>query len=164
MPDRPSITLRSATPEDAQAIAAVFDASVRVGWPYLGDVVEQPMFTPAEWDELVATHRPPNALILAEDEAGRVVGFTAAYPEDGEMFLLFVDPAHAGRGIGRTLLEAAHEVLRAGGSREAFLFVHEANERALAVYAAAGYRPDGTDRVTDWRGIALRELRLVGAL
>jgi RimJ/RimL family protein N-acetyltransferase len=46
----------------------------------------------------------------------------------------------------------------------AFLYVHEKNERALAVYAAAGYRPDGTDRVSDFRGTEIRELRLVKPL
>jgi RimJ/RimL family protein N-acetyltransferase len=44
------------------------------------------------------------------------------------------------------------------------LFVHEQNERALAVYAAAGYRPDGSDRVSDFRGMPVRELRLVKRL
>jgi hypothetical protein len=41
------------------------------------------------------------------------------------------------------------------------LFVHEQNERALAVYTAAGYRLDGLDRVSDFRGTRVRELRLV---
>jgi GNAT superfamily N-acetyltransferase len=41
------------------------------------------------------------------------------------MFLLFVHPGYAGRGIGRTLLAAAHDALRAVGCPEAFLFVHE---------------------------------------
>ena len=52
------------------------------------------------------------------------------------MFLLFVHPGYAGHGIGRALLTAAHGALRASGCPEAFLFVHEGNERALAVYAA----------------------------
>ena len=32
------------------------------------------------------------------------------------------------------------------------------------VYAAAGYRPDGSDRVSDFRGVRVRELRLVKQL
>ena len=73
-------------------------------------------------------------------------------------------PAHAGRGIGRTLLAAADSALRQAGCREAFLFVHEHNLRALAVYAAAGYWPDGGDRVSNFRGTRVRELRLVKRL
>ena len=163
-PPAPRITLRPAVPSDAVAIGAVFDAAVRAGWAYLGDLAAEPMFTPQDWDQLVADHLPPNVLLVAVDETDGVVGYTAVHPSDGEMFLLFVHPAYAGRGVGRTLLDAAHDALRAAGCAETFLFVHEQNERALAVYTAAGYRPDGSDRVSDFRGTRVRELRLVKQL
>jgi ribosomal protein S18 acetylase RimI-like enzyme len=163
-PEVSGISLRDATAADAQAIGAVFDASVRVGWSFLGDVARQPLFSPDDWDKLVIDHAPPNALLVAADEADRVVGYTAVHPDDGEMFLLFVDPAHGGRGIGRMLLSAAHNALRAAGCNEAFLFTHEQNERALAVYASAGYRPDGSSRESEFHGVATRELRLVKPL
>jgi ribosomal protein S18 acetylase RimI-like enzyme len=155
------ITLRPAVHRDAAAIGAVFDAAVREGWTYLGDLAARPMFTPEDWEQLVSDNQPPNALLVAVDETGRVAGYTAAHPQDGEMFLLFVHPAHAGHGIGRALLNAAHDALRAAGCTEAYLFVHEQNARALAVYRAAGYRPDGSGRVSDFRGTRIRELRLV---
>jgi ribosomal protein S18 acetylase RimI-like enzyme len=158
------ITLRPVVRSDAPAIGAVFDAAVRVSWSYLGDLAARPMFTPQDWEQLVSDHQPPNTLLVAVDETDGVVGYTAAHPEDAEMFLLFVHPAHAGRGIGRALLDAAHDALRAAGCTEAYLFVHEQNERALVVYAAAGYRPDGSDRVSDFRGTRIRELRLVKEL
>jgi RimJ/RimL family protein N-acetyltransferase len=47
---------------------------------------------------------------------------------------------------------------------QAFLFTHEHNDRALAVYASAGYRPDGSTRESDMSGTAIRELRLVKQL
>jgi ribosomal protein S18 acetylase RimI-like enzyme len=133
----PHITLRPALPGDAAAIGAVFDATVRAGWTYLGGLVDGPMFRSDDWEQLVADHMPPNVLLVAVDETEGVVGYTAVHPEDGEMFLLFVHPAYAGRGIGRLLLGAAHDALRAAGCREVFLFVHEQNQRALAVYTAA---------------------------
>jgi ribosomal protein S18 acetylase RimI-like enzyme len=158
------ITLRRAVPADAPAIAGVFDEAVRESWTFLGDLAREPMFGPADWEKLVEDHAPPNALIVAVDDTDSAVGFAAAHPADCEMFLLFVHPAYGGRGIGRTLLAAAHDELRSGGSRDAFLYVHEKNDRALAVYAAAGYRPDGTDRISDFRGTEIRELRLVTRL
>jgi ribosomal protein S18 acetylase RimI-like enzyme len=158
------ITLRRAAQADAQAIGAVFDAAVCAGWTYLGELATEPMFTPEDWEQLVADHAPPKVLIVAVDDVDGIVGYTAVHPEDGEMFLLFVHPAHAGRGVGRALLAAAHDALRAAGCTEAYLFVHEENERALAVYAAAGYGPDGSDRVSDFRGTRIRELRLVKRL
>jgi ribosomal protein S18 acetylase RimI-like enzyme len=159
---RGAIRLRPAVSGDAPAIGEVFDAAVRVGWAYLGDLAAEPMFAPGEWERLVADHRPPRALLVAETDV--VVGYTAVHPEDGEMFLLFVHPTHAGQGIGRALLNAAHAVLQEAGCPEAYLFVHEQNERALAVYAAAGYRPDGSDRASDFRGTRILELRLVKPL
>jgi GNAT superfamily N-acetyltransferase len=156
-----SIRLRPATSGDAPALAGVFDAAVREGWAYLGEVARRPMFTAEHWIELVADHAPPRALIVAEDGAGALAGFAAVHPESGELFLLFVDPAYAGRGVGRTLLAAAHDALRAAGRAEAYLYTEERNARARAVYAAAGYRPDGTVRESDFHGQALREVRLV---
>jgi GNAT superfamily N-acetyltransferase len=109
-------------------------------------------------------HAAPNVLLVAVDEADAVVGFTAVHPRDCEMYLLFVHPAHAGRGVGRALLDAAHEALRPAGCRQVFLYAHEENRRALAVYEAAGYRRDGSVRESDFRGVHLREPRLVKLL
>ena len=80
------------------------------------------------------------------------------------MYLLFVHPDYGGRGVGRALLSAVHDSLRAAGCNQAFLFTHEQNARALAVYASAGYRPDGSTRESDFSGVAIRELRLVKPL
>jgi ribosomal protein S18 acetylase RimI-like enzyme len=162
--DPSQLVVRRATARDAPAIGAVFDAAVRAGWGYLGELAQQPMFTPKDWDQLVADHAPPNVLLVATDQAGTVLGYTAAHPDDGELFLLFVDPAYAGQGVGRTLLGAAHDALRDAGCQQAFLFTHEHNDQALAIYARAGYRPDGTTRESDMRGTPIRELRLVKQL
>jgi ribosomal protein S18 acetylase RimI-like enzyme len=159
-----ALTIRRATGPDAQGIGAVFDAAVRGEWTFLGEVAQRPMFTPEHWDELVAEHAPPNALLVATGAEGEILGFAAVHPEAGELYLLFVDSRHAGRGVGRRLLAAAHDILRESGCTEAFLFTEERNLRAQAVYAAAGYRPDGTARESDWDGQALREVRLVAPL
>jgi len=154
-------SIRRAVAGDAQNIGRVFDAAVRESWTYLGEVARKPMFPPDEWDKLVIDHAPPNALFVAVDESDNVVGFTAVHPKDCEMFLLFVHPELVGRGVGRALLDTAHETLRAAGCRDAVLFTHEQNERALAVYEAAGYRRDGIVRESEFRGVHLREPRLV---
>ena len=93
--DTPSgIGLRRATPRDAPALRAVFDASVRDAWTFLGERTACSMFPPSHRDELVERSAPPNALLVAED-AGRIVGFVAVRREEGELFPLFVDPARA---------------------------------------------------------------------
>jgi GNAT superfamily N-acetyltransferase len=158
------VMIRRAVAEDAPGIGAVFDAAVRQGWTFLGDVVQRPLFSPHDWDHLVADHAPPNALLVATDIGRRVIGYTAVHSEDGELFLLFVDPAYARRGVGRALLDAAHDLLRAVGRTEAFLFTEERNGRVRTVYAAAGYRPDGTFRESELHGVPVRELRLAKKL
>jgi ribosomal protein S18 acetylase RimI-like enzyme len=157
-------TIRRAAAVDAQKIGAIFDAAVSAGWKYLGELARKPMFPPEEWDKLVTEHAPPNALFVAVNASDEILGFTAVHPQEGEMYLLFVHPTHAGLGVGRALLAAAHEVLRAAGCREAFLYTHEQNKRARAVYEGAGYRCDGTVRESDFRCVRLREPRLVKAL
>jgi ribosomal protein S18 acetylase RimI-like enzyme len=168
MPDnsreKSGIAIRRAVATDAKEIGAVFDAAVAEGWTYLGELASTPMFPPEEWDKVVAEHAPPNALLVAVNESYDLVGYAAVHPQDGEMYLLFVHPAYGGRGIGRALLAVAHDTLRAAGCREAFLYTHEQNKRALAVYEAAGYRRDGTIRESDFRGVHLREPRLVKSL
>ena len=159
-----TISIRRAVANDAPKIGVVFDAAVREGWTYLGDLARKPMFPPEEWDKLVTDHAPPNSLLVAIDGSADVVGFTAVRAREGEMFLLFVHPQHAGRGVGRRLLDAAHDALRAAGCRDVFLYTHEQNHRALAVYEAAGYRRDGSVRESDFRGVHLREPRLVKSL
>ena len=158
------IKIRSATAADAQKIGSVFDAAVAEGWKYLGELSRHPMFPPEEWDKVVVEHAPPNALLVATNGLDEIIGFTAVHPKEGEMYMLFVHPDHSGQGVGRTLRAAAHDAMRTAGCREVFLYTHEQNERALAVYAAAGYQRDGTVRESDFRGVHLREPRLVKAL
>ena len=157
-------TIRRARVDDAKDIGAVFDAAVREGWPYLGELAAQPLFPPEEWDAEVAKHAPPNAMLVAVDEVDRPIGFVAVHPAEGEMYLLFVHPSRAGRGVGRALLAAADAIMQAAGCREAFLYTHEQNRRAIAVYEAAGYRRDGTVKESEFRGVHQREPRLVKVL
>jgi GNAT superfamily N-acetyltransferase len=158
-----SISIREAVATDASAIGMVFDAAVRKGWTYLGELAQQSMFSAQEWERDVADHAPPNLLLVAVNESS-VVGFAAVHPADNEMYLLFVHPDYSGQGVGRALLEAAHKALRAAGCREVFLYTHEQNARAIALYEAAGYRRDGTVRESDFRGVHLREPRLTKSL
>lgn len=89
-----NLRLRRAGPHDARQIAAVFDAAVRDAWPWLGLSAQQALFTDEQWDQLVADHAPPNILFVAEsDEHDAVLGFVAAHPHGGELFMLFVHPS-----------------------------------------------------------------------
>ena len=156
-----AVRIRRATAADASAVADVFDAAVAAAWTHLGGLEREPLFTAGEWRDLVAAHLGDDVLLVATGSSGAILGFCAVHPGDGELFLLFVDPAHAGRGVGRALLAAGHELLCAAGCRQAFLFTQATNDRARAVYAAAGYRPDGQTRTSEFRSRTVPEVRMV---
>src|SRR5215470_1961495 len=97
-PGASEVQVRRATAGDAQAIGAVFDAAAQAGWTYLGELAQQPMFTPEDWDQLVADHAPPNVLLVATDHAGQVVGYTAAHPRRRRAVLAVRPPRSRGPG------------------------------------------------------------------
>jgi GNAT superfamily N-acetyltransferase len=90
--------------------------------------------------------------IVAEDDAGRVVGFAhfRSHPDTfsagRDWFLddLFVDPDARGGGVGSALIEAVAERARATGAAGTLRWITaESNERAQRVY-------DRVARRTTW--------------
>jgi mycothiol synthase len=63
----------------------------------------------------------------------------------GEVYVVGVDPAHQGRGLGRALTVAGLRYLRDLGLEQAMLYVESDNEAALAVYRALGFAHWDTD-------------------
>ena len=158
------IKIRPATLVDAQKIGSVFDSAVAEGWKYLGELARNPTFLWRNGTRSWRSTRRQHALLVAVNELNELVGYTAVHPREGEMGLLFVHPDHAGHGLVRMLLAAAHDAMRAAGRREVFLYTHEQKKRALEVYETAGHRRDGTIRESNFRGVHLREPRLVKPL
>jgi len=79
------------------------------------------------------------------EDAGQVLGFSAADQRDGSIWALFVDPAYEGRGIGRALFERACAVLWQAGYTRLWLTT-DRGTRAEAFYRTAGWQ------VTETRG------------
>ncbi|MFC3229810.1 GNAT family N-acetyltransferase [Marinibaculum pumilum] len=67
--------------------------------------------------------------------------------EPGEVrdlvYNLAVDPGHAGKGIGRTLLAEAERRAAAAGKAAVWLYTNALMERNIALYASLGYRETG---------------------
>lgn len=74
-------------------------------------------------------------------------------PEDGvlteEVYCL---PAHRGRGLAATLLQATGVLLLERGKRRASAYLDTTNLAALRMFNRAGYRPTGEERVDRYRG------------
>jgi RimJ/RimL family protein N-acetyltransferase len=83
------------------------------------------------------------------EDGGRVVGHAAAYDSGtaGVLSLgMAILPEARGRGGGRDLLTAVVEGARSRGAHKLELEVWPDNERAIALYAAAGFEIEGMRR------------------
>jgi ribosomal protein S18 acetylase RimI-like enzyme len=145
--------IRDAVEDDLPALAAVLVAAGRAAWGHIGPV-ERLESAPSDWAPRLAA--ADTALVF--EEAGEVVGF--AFTGGCELQFLHVHPSAWGKGVGRALLAAAEDALRAAGCAEATLYTEERNHRAVRVYAAAGWVADGAVRERDWLGSQIREPRL----
>jgi ribosomal protein S18 acetylase RimI-like enzyme len=88
--------------------------------------------------------RDPDALLVAELD-GRIVGVLVAGWDGwrGNVYRLAVFPEERRRGIGRQLVEAGHERLRALGARRISAIVADDGPEAAALWHALGYERDG---------------------
>ncbi|MFC1421011.1 GNAT family N-acetyltransferase [Streptacidiphilus cavernicola] len=128
--------IRTAVRDDAEAVL-LFWAEAAEGTSISDDV-----------DGVAALiARDPDALILAERD-GLLVGSVIA-GWDGwrcSLYRLAVLPAQRRQGIASALLAAAERRFLAAGGRRGDAMVLEANGKAQAAWAAAGYR-----REDHWR-------------
>lgn len=137
------ISVRAFVPgRDEDALVAVnkraFDWHPEQGALTAADVVAteaEPWFDPA-------------GFFLAVDAADRVVGFhwTKTHPDGtGEVYVVGVDPAAQGGGLGRalTLVGLAH--LREQGRASVILYVEADNAAAVRVYQRLGFTRSDAD-------------------
>ena len=78
--------------------------------------------------------------------------------ETGELYTLYVAPAHRSTGAGRALTDAALDGLRAAGYRRVVLWTLTENARARRFYDKAGFAPDGATNILAGLG-RVEELR-----
>jgi len=95
----------------------------------------------------------PAGFLLALDAAG-LAGFcwtkvhpaTPDEPEQGEIFVIGVDPDRQGIGLGRALVVGGLAHLAGRGIGTGMLFVDAANTGAVHLYEAIGFRTQRSDR------------------
>jgi GNAT superfamily N-acetyltransferase len=151
--------IRTATPEEAEAVAGVQVRSWRAAYAHI--------FPPERLAGLSVEERatmwrryPP----LVAEVDGEIVGFASVGPSqdpdgDGELYAIYVEPRYWGAGFGRELMAAAEQRLRELGHREAFLWVFEDNPRAHRFYEAAGWELEGATQPIEYLGQSEPEVR-----
>lgn len=96
-------------------------------------------------DLLVREREPwfdPEGFVLAVADDGRLLGSIwtkVDRPDVGEIYVLGVDPAAQGMGLGRVLTGAGLDYLAGRGLSRVVLFVESDNDAALATYRTAGF-------------------------
>jgi L-amino acid N-acyltransferase YncA len=144
------IRIRDARPEDAAAITGI-----------LNPIIEAGSFTALDTPFTVEAERafiegfPPRGIFhVAEDRAGRLVGFqdvspfadyTRAFDHVG-VIGTFVDLALRRQGIAGQLFRATFDAARLKGYEKFFTFIRADNPDALATYQRHGFEVIGTAR------------------
>lgn len=88
-------------------------------------------------------HRDENLIVALRED--RLAGFhwTKISNSDGiytgEVYVIGVDPAHAGHGLGRALLTYGIDQMRRAGVERIILYVEADNRRVVDIYARTGF-------------------------
>lgn len=100
-------------------------------------------------------------VLVADDD--QVIGFCHAGESNdegwGEIYSIYVDPDHWGRGVGGGLLAAGQERLVGLGFEDALLWVLEDNESARRFYESRGWVPGKRFHVLEIGGTPVTEVR-----
>jgi phosphinothricin acetyltransferase len=131
--------------------------------------------TPPSWQEFDSGKLPAHRHV-ALDRDGHVLGWVAASSVSGRCVYagvvehsVYVDPAAARRGVGRTLLEALITSTQAAGIWTIQSGIFPENAVSLRLHARAGFRTVGTRQrvglmtygpmTSRWRDVVLVERR-----
>jgi mycothiol synthase len=140
------VTLRSYRPEDAAEV-------LRVNAAAFAHHPEQGAMDDADLEARMAENWfDPAGLIVADPGDGRLLGFhwTKRHsPTRGEVYVVGVDPAAQGRGLGKALTLAGLHHL--ADTDEVILYVESDNAPAIAVYSGLGFTHAPQDTHVQYR-------------
>ena len=149
-----SIAIRTATPEDARAIAAIYAHHVLNGVATY-DTVPPPADAFREKIADVTGRGWP--FVVAERDA-EVIGYAYATQfRDRPAYAyacedsIYVAPEHANQGIGRLLMEALIEAAGAFGFRQMVAVIGGADPTSVAFHGSLGFEQMGRLRALGWK-------------
>jgi L-amino acid N-acyltransferase len=160
-----TFTIRPATHDDLKAIVGLYNWAVNQTFATI-DSEALDSEEAAEWWE---AHGKRSKLLVATDEGG-LIGWARLLPWDQRGFevvedLVYVDPVHQGRGIGRALLTDLIKEARGLGYRTIVATIATDNRAGLQLHSKLGFEMVGTIRdaahkFDRWMDITLVQLAL----
>jgi ribosomal protein S18 acetylase RimI-like enzyme len=158
--------VRPATPADAEAIARVHVRTWQGAYVHVFPAHRLASISLERRAEFWRSALPGAPAALVAEVNGEVVGFASLGPSNdedgdgvGELYAIYVEPAHWDAGVGRELAATADERLRELGFHEATLWVLDDNPRARRFYESGGWHLDGAARTGTHLGVETREVR-----
>jgi GNAT superfamily N-acetyltransferase len=134
---QPAYKIRVASPDDAEAVAALVTLAYRV---------EDFFITGDRTDTADIQRRMQVGVILVLEVDGTLVGavFVQVRGRTGYFGMLSVDPASQGQGLGKRLIDAAEEWCRTAGCTEMEIEVVSLRTELPPFYERLGYVFTGT--------------------
>jgi ribosomal protein S18 acetylase RimI-like enzyme len=166
----PAFPIRPAAPADLKTIGRLGALLVRMHHDFDPDrfIAATPRTEHAYGSFLGTQLDEPNIVIHVAERDDEVVGYTYAGIEGndymslrgpaGVLYDIVVDPAHRGQGVGRVLLDATLEALKAKGAPRVVLSTAERNEAAQRLFARAGFRRTMIEMTRESRGAPRHEV------
>ena len=164
------VIIRSAKVSDAAGIAKVHVETWQCAYKgqipnsYLNSLsIEKRAGT---WKKQLETPDVGTHTLVAEVD-GQIVGWCTvgvsrdgdASQEVGELYGIYILPAHAGKGAGSQLMTKALETLKKEGYKKATLWVLDTNEKTKSWYTRKGWSIEGKTKVDKRDGFDLNETR-----
>lgn len=143
--------MNAPAPAAALAIADIADADVAAVialWQRCG--LTRPWNDPAS--DIALARRNANSTVLVGRANGAILA-TAMVGHDGHrgwVYYVAVDPASQKQGLGRAIMAAAEQWLRAAGLPKLQLMVRRENAKAGAFYRSIGYEESDTVVYARW--------------
>lgn len=170
-----SYSVRPATARDAKAIAEIHVATWQATYQGLmpDDYLKSMTVDKrqAYWREAIEYSEPQLLVALDADKVVGFVGFDRSRDAGtkssvGEIWALYVLPAHWGQGVGVALWDGARDGLKEEGCTQVTLWVLLGNERALRFWEhSAGFKREMPSlKTTAFGTVKLEEIRLKRAV
>ena len=149
-----ALSLRPATPADADLIASIHSASWQATYRGLlpdafldGEVTRE---RAAYWQVRLRAPGAERRNVVIAEIAGEPIGFACVERQPDSAWGVLLDnlhalPGHQGIGVGKLLMRAAVDWARAQGETQLYLYVLEGNTPAIGFYERQGWQFAGAE-------------------